>query len=254
MGGFDLLVMRTIILLALFLLPLEIFADQPRYSDLFTSKNGSYDLKLITPYDGRPQEWSLIESSTKRFLYRIKADIATMTVLVSDDGRYVVAVDDYSEQDDRENPTVLQFFGYGKLLCSYRLGDLLANPKVISVSASHFRWLLQFETKEGKLNFKTYELDDFVIDATTGKILSREKDARLDGDAIYVTGAITSLGGNSYQIKVRCLIKGSIPIDSTVRFVSENKYITGDAPWGRLIKNGRLVETNNVLINSCSNR
>lgn len=254
--------MRYVLIIFLFLFPLAANADEGRYRTLFTSSNGKYEFRISTPkWEERDiREWSLIEKATGTVLYKISEgrwSLPLMTVLVSDDGRNITAIDDYSASEPKKDLDVLIFYREGKLVKKYTLGEILDDIDNITHSASHFRW--EFSEKplavvNSKLKFKTYELISYTFDINSGEILKKEKDPILSGDAIYVYGEIKKLEKNRYQMKVCHLVQGSIPETGLIEFEASQKeylydgvyYSVADldffSPNSIVIKDGKMVE------------
>jgi hypothetical protein len=128
--------MKFLLFVFLLLAPLLVKADEPRYTDSFTSPNGKYEFRVMPNTQFRAK-WSLIEKDTKKILYEIEGQFESFTVLVSDDGKNVVAIDDYSERNPEDNPEILQFFLDGKKVKSYKLSELLENTKIITAKYNH---------------------------------------------------------------------------------------------------------------------
>ena len=170
--------MKFIWLFLLLFMPLLVKADQPRYRESFTSANDKYVFRK-TP-NMPANNWSVIEKATTKTLYEVVGWFYSFTVLVSDDGKNLVVIDDYSESKPEENPEVLQFYLDGKQIKSYKLSDLLENTKFISQSVSHFRWVrkpLTFSINGSKFNLTTYEFFNYDFDINTGETLKKKKTA-----------------------------------------------------------------------------
>lgn len=247
--------MRHFLLAFLILTPSVIWADDARFRETFASANNKFELKLNV----KERNWSLIDKTAKEEIYKLEGNIWSMTVVVSDDGKSVVAIDDYSEQDDKKNPEVLFFYKHGKKIKSYKLYNLISNRKFVSFSVSHFNWLFTYKpnyepfTAEGsQMTLQTHELNNYSFNIETGKMLKKERDTVLSGDAIYVFGDIFSLGNDYYQTKVRCVLYGEVSVNKTVKFESKKrKWIGGSTNNALIIKGGKLVADKGVIFNAC---
>ena len=186
-------------------------ADQYRSQSLFTSANGKFEARLK---DGT---WRLFETAPKKELYQFQdyyehgISFHTMTLVVSDDGKVIVAVDDYSMQDFRNNPEVLFFFREGVITKRFKLREL-ADNRFLTVSVSHFRWVIgsgsnKFRITDGQLSLSTLDLHDLTFDSATGELKSRKRD--LSDTAVFVFGKVAGLGGDRHKITVECTIAGS---------------------------------------------
>ncbi|HRH44480.1 MAG TPA: hypothetical protein PKY82_22785 [Pyrinomonadaceae bacterium] len=252
--------MKFLLIIAILLFPMAIKADQDRFNTTFISKNGKYELNLKDLNDIKKLEWSLVEKVTGKRLYRFIDNLLwSMSVIISDDGKSIVAVDDYSTQDNRKNPEILHFFKNGKMLKSYKLSELLDNSRFITISASHFRWLNFYESsnkpylvEDSKINLQTFELNNFTFDIETGNLLKKERDKIIDENTIYVFGQVSGNGSEDNEIEVFCSIYGNIPIGSKLKFVSKKLRWKGKGSFATLvIKNGELVEDKEILLNGC---
>lgn len=247
---------RAVFLITLFLLTSWVArADQYRHRDLFSSANGRFEARL------KDREWRLIDRSSGKELYRFSdyRDRAiwfhTMTLVVSDDGQNVVAIDDYSAQDFRNNPEVLFFFREGKIGKTYKLLEL-ANPKFLTVSASHFRWMAygvgEFGMRNSQLSLSTLDSYDYLFDSTTGGLIAKQKAKLLSESAVYVYGQVTGLGGTRHKIVVECVIHGSAKEGETIFFDSKNRRWDGSGfNQSLIIDRGVLVSARGFLFNVC---
>jgi len=232
-------------------------ADEPRRRSSFHSGNDKYEARLN---DG---QWKLIDKATGQELYQFSKlygqtiRFSSMTLLISNDGKSVVAIDDYSEQDFRENPDVLFFMHDGVKTRSYKLNDILENTKYVSISISHFSWVnlkRPFAIIEDKVSFETYKLTSYVFDSKTGEMLKKEPDRALTEDSAYVYGDVRWLGDDRFEVKIACVLHGNGIPGSTIAFTS------GTHPkWKRpgnweslIIREGKLVNYSGVLFNVCS--
>ena len=229
-------------------------ADQPRSRYLFTSANGAYEARL------KDREWRLIDKSSGKELYRFSdyRDRAiwfhTMTLVVSNDGNNVIAIDDYSTQDFRHNPEVLFFFHEGAITKTYKLMEL-TRPKFLTVSVSHFRWTNyrpgKLAIKDSQLFLSTLNLYNLVLNATTGELLKIEKDKSLTNSALFVYGQVTGLGGSRHKIVVDCVIHGNANERDTIFFDSKNCWEGSGFNESLVIDSGQLVSVQGSLFNAC---
>lgn len=243
--------MKSVLFIVLLLLPFAGRADEARFRGVFYSANDKYELNLSD------DEWRLREKATGRELYRIKEKLlGSMTVLVGDDGQSVVAIDDYSMQDEQQNPEVLIFYQGGRKIKAYKLGELLDDRKFISVSVSHFRWLFrgekEFSIDGPALTLTTFELNNYAFDVKTGAVLKKERDAILSGDAVYVFGRVEGFGGEKHEIEVLCVISGDAAGKDRIYFESGERRWEGRGFYEALvIKKGKLAAVKGVNFNVC---
>ncbi len=244
--------MKYFLFIILFLIPFVVRADQPRGRELFTSANDKYELKFTD------KNWSLVEKETNKELYQLTGNLSSMTVLISDDGKSVVAIDDYSEREWDKNPEVLIFYINGSKITAYKLNEVIDNLKFISESASHFRWLYgnekTFSIKDSKINLTTFEMNNFTFEVETGKILKKERDEILSGDAIYVYGTVKGLGGDKHEIEVGCVIYGSVKKGSKILFDSKKYRWEEGNEFNEtlIIKDGKLIAKKGIRFNNCN--
>lgn len=228
-------------------------ADEARFNKFFTSANDKFELKLNL----KKEDWSLIEKSTDKELYKLTGNIWSMTVLVSDDGKSVIAVDDYSEQQPEDNSEVLSFYHNGNRIKVYKLNEVFDDIKFISQSVSHFRWLFRnqqnFSIIDSKINLTTFEMNNLVFDIETGSLLKKEKDQMLAGDAIYVFGKVKGLNGDRNEILVECSIYGKAQKGEKILFSSKEFGWEGSGfDESLIIKDGKLISKKGILFNRCN--
>lgn len=231
--------------LLLVLATFAVMADQPRHRSLFTSANGLYEARL-----GNDRQWQVVEKRPGKILYSFSNQIgervwlSSMTLLVSDDGRYVAAIDDYSEQD-APNPEVLYFFENGQNTKSYKLDELI-NPKFITYSVSHFRWCSwlpkTLKIVNNTVEIKSNELVLLTFDLSSGKLVKKVDDELLQNGSIFVYGTFSKLGKDQYQVKVICSIKGNIKPSESITFTAPKLEWLRDGEYGSWIfRDGKLV-------------
>lgn len=245
--------MKYFFLLILALMPFVVRADEPRFNEVFTSTNDKFELRLNI----EEGDWSLIEKSTRKELYRLKGNISSMSVLVSDDGESVIAIDDYSEQEPENNSDVLIFYRNGKQIKTHKLKEVIEDIKFVSQSVSHFRWLFknqkEFSVADSKINLTTFEMNNLVFDIETGNLLKKEKDELLSDDAVYVFGKVKGLGGDKHEIEVECVIYGQAKQGEKILFNSKEFRWEGSGfDESIIIKNGTLVSKKRIVFNRCN--
>ena len=245
--------MKYFLLLTILLTPFIIRADDARFNKLFTSANGKFELRLNL----ENRDWSLIEKATDKEIYKLEGNIWSMTVLVSDDGESVISIDDYSEQNLEENPEVIFFYNNGNKVKTYRLNEVFDNKNFIVESVSHFKWLFgnknTFAINDSKVYLTTFEMNNLVFDLRTGKLLSKEKDKILADGAIYVYGQVKGLGREKHEIKIECVISGSVKKGSNILFGSiKYKWDGSGFNESLIIKDGELIARKGIIFNRCN--
>jgi len=224
----------------------NIFADEPRYSSLFVSANGLYEARL-----DKDRNWQVVEKKTGRLLYTFRDSLwghvwlSSMTLLVSDDGQHIVAIDDYSTQRHDRDPEILVFFKNGEKFKAYRLDELI-NPKFLEFSVSHFRWCLllpkALKIVNDKIEIKSNELITHSFDVTTGKHLGKVDDDDLIGGSAFVYGQVYKLGNDQYRVKVVCSIRGNFKRGESITFTAQKLNWLRDGDFDSwIIRDGNLV-------------
>lgn len=149
-------------------------ADQPRYSIVFLSENGRYVLlnvhlafervpifengRYVGVMKNKREEpnWGLFDAQAAQALdpsndletlmagsaplYLLRGDFSSKTALISDDGSSIVVIDDFSEALPQADLEVLHFYDAGRLVATYRLGELLESVENVQRTSSHFLW------------------------------------------------------------------------------------------------------------------
>lgn len=253
--------MKLILLVILLVIPFIAKADEARHQFVFTSPNGKYEFRNIQNYS---DNWSLIEKDTGKEKYQITAPyLYQMTVLVSDDGKTLVAVEDYPEKHRGpldppvSNRDVMSFYRDGGLVKKYKLGELV-NAETVTYSVSHFYWFTgkDWETMaDSKLSFMTLELVHYTFDVNTGEILKKETDPILKNDDLYIYGKIKWLKNDSYEMEVCHVVQGEIPQNGKVKFEVPDgiRFIGGGDYATIIIRDGKmLLEKENFILNACN--
>ena len=203
------------ILAAIFaMISLLTWADQPRHRSAFVSENGRFVLlsihgasnrlpsfekgrfkEYVRMGTGEEEIWGVFDGNqaevledlpgfaiTFEPLYSLRGTFGPRTVFVSNDGKALTVVDDYSARAPSEALEVLHFYYEGRLKRAYSLSELLDDIRNITPTASHFFWLrrqsLRFDDK--LLHLKTTECRRLSFEARTGEILT---ESRVDDDA-----------------------------------------------------------------------
>jgi hypothetical protein len=236
------------------LVSLTVNADEPRHQSSFSSGNSKYEARLVD------RQWKLIEKSTGREHYQFSDYygrgiwFSSMTLVISDDGKSIVVLDDYSEQDFEKNPEVLFFFRDGKKQKGYRLLDL-SSPKYLQVSVSHFRWFYSHNAisiLNSQMDLTTLEMNRLVFSTDTGELLKKERDEALANGAVFVYGTVRALGRNQYEIIVDCTIYGTVKKGARINFESKKiGWVSGGHNEALIIQNGKLVAKKGIIFNTC---
>lgn len=252
---------RAIGLIVILLLSsLLAWADEPRYQNSFLSTNGKYEANLQ-----KDRAWRLIEKATGKELYQFNDYyhdgiwFSSMTLVISDDGRNVVAVNDYAEnygqQDFRKNPEVLFFFRDGKQFKTYRLLDV-ADPRFMEFSVSHFDWLFsanKLSIVDSKIEFTTFDMNHYIFNTENGALMSKGLDDIFSKGAIFVYGTVRSLGQNHhYEIIAECAIRGNVKKGSRIKFESDKiGWVEGGFDEALILQDGRLIASKGIIFNNC---
>lgn len=268
-------------ILILILISFHGFADEGRYRKSFKSENKAYELRMLGHKYGKVKfqngkeyetivetTWGLYDLISSNQVYTVKGDFTSKTVLVSNDGRYLAVIDDYSEAAPSPELNVLEFYTGGKLQNSYSLGELLCFHMNVSESVSHMRWFADFDYTYGlNLNFgydirrviiTTYEMKTFVFDVKTGDLVSSTYDSALSKNSILVYGEVRPLGKGDYEIEVCHRVYGKVPESGKIKFKTEKPINLYDGYQTVLINNGQYTRTKYVLqdwiLNQCRYR
>lgn len=243
---------RLLPIIVLLTLTVGVYADQSRYLTHFESANGRFEADLVD------EQWIVVEKATKRELYRFpdlygnRARFCLMTVLIDDDGRSIVVVDDYSDQDSTPDLEVLFFLSEGRVIKTYKLSELM-DPRFVLESTSHFR---SFDTtkkltiQNSKLELKTLDLFHYVFDAKSSDLLQKTSDKALDGDAVYVNGTVTEIRPGDYQIIVECSVRGNSTAGTTIQFKADGMRNFSN-PESLIIRNGVMLARTHMRFNAC---
>lgn len=198
--------MNRIILLSIIIFSNFTFAiDYPRRCFSFKSKNQRFELKPCDTIfsDGKIYKDSVLNPKTKTFLvseftypdkyhwglfdklnnkqlYTIKNDsifIEYLSVEISDDGKNLLFIDDYSSGYGFKNIPVVTLYNQDKFIKTFTLGDLMDNLCAVTYSASHMRWCSNWGFLNEKIFLETYDFYRFELDFF-GNIIKKESCCR----------------------------------------------------------------------------
>jgi hypothetical protein len=184
-------------------------------------------------------------------LYEFNYNLSDKTVIISNDGRNIIAIDDYSPGFPDDDEPKLIFFKDGILIKEYLLVDLLDNIYNISKSASHFKWAFRnsFIIEDNYFNIITYELYEYSIEINTGEIVEKKRNSLLTEDALYVYGEVTKNNNDTYNFEIKHLVYGK-PENDIIIFKSDLKINFRNKEYMTLIiKDNIAVYRNDVLFN-----
>lgn len=93
-------------------------------------------------------------------------------VSITSDGKHLVRwgpwplIGDYGE-------IAIQFYENGNLLISYRVFDLVSEPRKLPRSISHYEWLAaaEFDEEKKELFLETENGEEYLFDVTTGRVI-----------------------------------------------------------------------------------
>jgi hypothetical protein len=98
-------------------------------------------------------------------------DWYSFRVYLASDGVHLVREGDWPSDYATE---AISFFAHGKLLRTYRINELVADPRLLPHSVSHFQWLESGSIDDNDLTFTvlTKAKTKIIFDLKTGAILS----------------------------------------------------------------------------------
>jgi hypothetical protein len=248
------------------------YADEPRYRSEFKSDNGIFTLKVselkkdtIRDNSGTYEyysevKWGLYKLSNQKPLYEIPGPISQRTAYISDDGRYVVVINDWPPEQANDSLQLILVYVNGNLLNSFSLSDIYKCGYNISSSVSHFSWSwsdIKVNFTTNIISFKTYELVDFRINITAGKIIEKQLDRRINDSTIFVYGKVFGEKSGGFRIEVCHRVYGVIDSTGIAYFSSDYKY-HGGWYYSVLINEGKeerirdgLSDIHDIILNSC---
>lgn len=193
-----------------------IFADKTVHMDTIYTSDNDYYLYTYTKADN--YVWSVYDLSNNRILYSIYNEnirIASKTALISNDGQYVIIVDDYSSGYGFHDLEIAYIYNRDILVKTFLLGDLLNSLCNVSYSISHMRWCNRASiSSDNKIEIETNEFYTYRIN-TSGEIVAKTSDPRIqEGDDI-VTAKIRRLERDSYEFIIRHSVRNKNAIGRT---------------------------------------
>jgi len=247
-------------------------ADECRPRKSFTSQNKNYELRIIdtiidrtTPYDtiiipntkkkviyqkyrNDQYIWGLIKKSNDSLLYKIvKKYIECKAVFVSNNGKYIVIVDDFVSIPHKSSE-VLCFYENGNCIRSYNLGELLSSLKNgTSTYGLNFLWCL--ENKNINEEFDCFELTTYELQIyhfrLNGELVSKTLTKYITENTFYGYGKIISLGNGYYEITVKHKVYGVLPENRKIKFYTDKKCWNNECFYDYhtvIITNRKLIE------------
>lgn len=259
--------------LLLIIICFRCYADEPRYKSEFKSNNGIYTLKVsemgkeIIKIESESyvkhseRKWGLYKLPNKNPLYEIPGPISEKSAYISDDGRYVIVINDWPPEQVNDSLELILIYANGNLLESYSLSEIYGCGYNISSSVSYFSWSfndIKVDFSSNTLSFKTYELVNFSINISNGKLIERTLDKRINDNSVYVYGRVYGEKDGGYRIEVCHRVYGNIDTSGIVYFSSDFDY-HGGWYYTVLINDGKEVrirdgqfDIHDILLNSCT--
>jgi hypothetical protein len=228
-----------------------LLADEPRVSTSFESDNGKFQLMVAdstirnrSHHAAVVRSWNLIEKSTNKVLYSIRGEFTSKNAFVSDDGGYVVIVDDWSQYSPAASLPLLEFYSQGQLKKKYQMGELLCSVYSTTSSASHFYWFTAgaFSSDKQTFSFTTFELFRYVFDITSGSITTKSLHPAVNPQSLLVYGEIKKVAKNRYELEVYHRVYGKVPETGKVKFTC-GKHMEAHSAQTVLINDGRCIHT-----------
>ncbi|TKG89836.1 hypothetical protein EYV94_24770 [Puteibacter caeruleilacunae] len=248
-------------------------ADEPRQNWKFRSKNGLYVLKLSeskvdtikdeygTYQTYRELKWGLYNSITKKLKYELPGPISQRTAYISNNGKYVVVVNDWPPEQADDSLELIMIYKHGELSKTYKLSDLMDCGFNISSSVGHFNWTwgkvkVRFVNK--RIEFQTTELVSYKINIKNGKIEEKKINPNITDESILVYGQVFRDGKGKYRLETCHCVYGQIDASGIVQFNSHFEF-HGGWYYTVLINNGQEVrikrgfhDLHDLKLNSCT--
>lgn len=262
--------MKKIILILFLINIVYCYADEPRYCNKFSSSNKLYEFKItevkndsilidnVYYKQSREIKWGLFNKITKKKIYEIETVASDKTAYVSNDGEYIVIINDWPSETADDNLEMLSIYKNGRLIKSIKLNEILNCGYNISSTVSHFSWSIEqpkvsFTTK--KITFVTYELNEIGIDLIDGKI-TKKRNELVKENSLLVYGKIIKKNGENYKLEVCHKAFGTLS-SPIIEFHSAKEFRT-NSYFTILIENGNEINIqykkqnlNNVKLNNC---
>lgn len=262
--------MKKILLLLLLLNFFNCYADQPRYCNKFKSSNNLYEFKItevkkdstlienVYYKQSKEIKWGLFNRITNKKIYEIETVASEKTAYVSNNGNYIVIINDWPSESPDDNLEMISIYKNGSLIKSIKLNEILNCGYNISSSVSHFRWTIghpniSFTTKN--ISLITYELNEIEIDLIDGKI-TKTRNKLVKENSLLVYGKIIKKIGNNYKLEVCHKVFGTLS-NPIIELKSEKEFRTNDY-FTILIENGNEIDVqykkqnlNGIILNTC---
>lgn len=233
--------MKLILLICLFLSVKFSFADEPRRRSVFNCENKKFQIRYSKGF------WR-VSNSRNKVLYKIEdLNYESMSLLLSNDGKSVVVIDDLSEHCNDHERIVLSFYRNGELKSKYKIRDLLKDSTMIRYSVSHCRFTLNdfgFINHDASFSIATREFTELEFDTANGKITARKRPSPYNENSLIVHGKF--IVGKNFRstMKIDSYISGAKQQNDQITFKSN--YSTGEH-YGTLMINENVDVTPKIF-------
>ncbi|MFN7044694.1 MAG: hypothetical protein ACK4M1_05820 [Flavobacterium sp.] len=262
--------MKRIILIIFLINIVNCYADEPRYCNKFRSSNKLYEFKItevkndsilidnVYYKQSREIKWGLFNRITNKKIYEIETVASEKTAYVSNNGDYIVIINDWPSETPDDNLEMVSIYKNGSLIKSIKLNEILNCGYNISSSVSHFSWTIEqpkisFTTKN--ISLVTYELNEIRIDLIDGKI-TKTKNKLVRENSLLVYGKIIKKNGKNYKLEICHKVFGTLS-SPIIEFYSEKEFRT-NRYFSILIENGIEINVqykkrnlNDIILNTC---
>lgn len=245
--------MKLAITIVLTLSYFSVLADEPRYTNKFLSANKKVafvlteTIKDSTLFNGKYYQstnefkWSVINNISKEKLYEIKTSAGHKSAFISNDGQFVVIINDWPDESPNDSLEMISIYNNGKPVKQFLLNEILEHTFNISNSVSHFTWTIDYPIvsfNSDEIKFTTFELNDFKIKISTGKI-DKTRNNAISDTTILVYGEIISKNADIYDMQVCQKAFGPLK-KSIIKFKSKKQY-EKSRYYSILIDNGKEI-------------
>jgi len=221
------------------------FADEDRYMTEFKSADGNISIKL------EKNNWVVRNKDEKKLLYSIKdKEYSSMFILISNDARNIVIIDDYINNTQFLDRPIIWVFVEGKEVSSFKPNEIIKNYCNAGYSVSHVSWCLSdfsLDNSTKRFHFSTYEFFEMTIDLNNGKILEQKRPEGFDKNTVIVYGEFRKNNGTKAKMKV---IRYVSEISNPENEIEFNTDYFGKGQWKKtlMIKDGLDITPKKYLL------
>ena len=159
----------------------------------------------------------------------------------------LIVVNDWPHYSNKKVLNVLEFYSIGKSIQSVKFIDCMTDTSNISMSVSHFNWLMDFTIEKNNITLKTLELNKLQYNFL-GDFISSQKDSLLSDNSIYIYGTILNEKNKNIKFKVIKSIYGSYKAGDIIEFYYKHYRVKKEKAYSSSVEGIMPGENASLII------